>query len=134
MYSTAMSKARLTHGFVFVSDLDRTIAFYENAFGMTAQRTSDAGYVMMHGVEGASIALHELPADLRAPISQPPSWRSDTAYKLCFAVNDLLEIRAAIIAFGGQAKEPWSWDGATYCDATDPEGNVIQIYSQAESE
>ena len=126
-----MPTARLTHGFVFVQDLERVVSFYEGALGMTARRTSDEGYVMMEATEGASVALHRVPEAYRSPLSVPPAWRDDTAYKLCIATDDLPGLRAAILAHGGQAKDPWSWESTTFCETTDPEGNVIQIYSPA---
>ena len=51
---------RLSHGFVFVKHLEPMVRFYEQAFGMVARRSSDAGFVRMEAAEGAGIALHYL--------------------------------------------------------------------------
>lgn len=129
-----MTAARLSHGFVFVKHLEPMIRFYEGAFGMTCRRSSDAGYVIMEAPDGgADVALHTLPAPIAEQIhlSQPPRWRDDTCYKLCFATDDLEGLRAAILAHGGQAKEPWEWEGTRYCECADPEGNVVQILTPA---
>lgn len=109
------------------------IRFYEGAFGLTARRTGDAGFVVMEALDGgAGVALHALPAAIaeRVQVSSPPRWRDDTAYKLCFATDDLEGLRAAIVAHGGQAKEPWAWEGTRFCECTDPEGNVVQIFTR----
>ena len=122
---------RLSHGFVFVLDLGRMIAFYRDAFGMTPRPSSDPGFVRMDAVDGAGIALHLLPPHVRqhVHVTEPPRWRDDTAYKLCFETDDLDALRRAILASGGQAREPWTWEGTTFCECTDPEGNVVQIWS-----
>ena len=99
---------------------------------MRRENPSDAGFVLMRASAGADVAIHRLPAHLAAenPIRQPPRWRDNTAYKLCFETDDLVGQRAAILAHGGQAKEPWSWEGTQFCECTDPEGNVVQIFSR----
>lgn len=126
-----MPTARLSHGFVFVKDVERMLRFYEGAFGMTAVRSSDAGFVRVVGAGGAGVAIHAVPQAISDQIhlSDPPCWRDDTAYKLCFQTDDLEGLRAQILAHGGQAKDPWSWEGTRFCECTDPEGNVVQIFS-----
>jgi predicted enzyme related to lactoylglutathione lyase len=125
-----MPTSRLAHAFVFASDLDRVAAFYTGAFGMRREDSSDAGFVIMRASAGADVAIHRLPPHIAAQIELdvPPRWRDDTAYKICFETDDLAAQRAAILAHGGQAKEPWSWEGTEFCECTDPEGNVIQIF------
>ena len=54
--------------------------------------------------------------------------KNDTAYKLCFETDDLEATRAAVLAAGGLAKEPWVWEGTRYCECADPEGNVVQLF------
>ena len=125
-----MATSKLTHAFVFASDLERVAAFYAGAFGMRRESSADAGLVMMRAASGADVAIHSLPPHIAAQISidEPPRWRDDTAYKICFETDDLAGQRAAILAHGGQAKEPWSWKGTAFCECTDPEGNVVQIF------
>lgn len=122
---------RLGHGFVFVKDLPRMVAFYEGALGMTARRTSHAGFVRMECPEGPGVALHELPAHIQplVQVTTPPRWRDDTAYKLCFETDDLPGTRLAILEHGGLARDPWTWEGVTFCECADPEGNVVQIFA-----
>ena len=129
----SLPTARLTHAFVFACDLERVAAFYAGAFGMMRDDTPDAGFVMMRGNGGAHLAIHALPPAIAAGIDvqSPPRWRDDTAYKICFETDDLGAQRAAVLAHGGLAKEPWSWASTTFCECTDPEGNVVQIYQPA---
>ena len=125
-----MATSRLAHGFVFVVDFERVVAFYEGAFGMRREPSSDDGFVIMRGRGDAGVAIHRVPPHIASqmPVASPPRWRDDTAYKLCFETDDLAAQRAAILAHGGQAKEPWSWEGTDFCECTDPEGNVVQIF------
>lgn len=58
-------------------------------------------------------------------------WRDESAMKICFDTDDLDAQRQAILDHGGQAKSPWDWAGIRFCECTDPEGNVVQIFSPA---
>jgi predicted enzyme related to lactoylglutathione lyase len=120
----------LAHVFVFTSDLERMAAFYAGALGLRRENTADAGFVMMRSGAGADVALHQVPPRIAAQIeiTSPPRWRDDTALKICFVTDDLDAQRRAILDHGGQAKDPWSWNGTDFCECTDPEGNVIQIF------
>jgi predicted enzyme related to lactoylglutathione lyase len=126
-----MQAAHLSHGFVFVKHLEPMVRFYDEAFGMICRPSSHPGFVMMEAPDGSGVALHTLPDAIANEIclTQPPCWRDDTAYKLCFATDDLEGLRAAILAHGGQAKEPWAWEGTRFCECADPEGNVVQIFT-----
>jgi hypothetical protein len=86
----------------------------------------------LRGTGGADLALHQVPEHIAAEITieSPPRWRDDTTYKICFETDDLAALRGAIIEHGGQAKEPWSWEGTDFCECTDPEGNVVQTLSR----
>jgi predicted enzyme related to lactoylglutathione lyase len=125
-----MAAPRLAQVFVFTSDLERMAEFYAGAFGLRREGSADAGFVIMRAATGADVALHQLPPHVAESITiaTPPVWREDTALKFCFHTDDLAAQRVAIVAHGGQAKEPWSWAGTDFCECTDPEGNVIQIF------
>ena len=128
-----MATSRLAHAFVFTSDIERMATFYAAAFGLRREDSADAGFIMMRGASGADLALHQVPDRIAAQITvgSPPRWRDDTAYKICFETDDLTAQRQAILQHGGQAKEPWSWEGTDFCECTDPEGNVVQIFCRA---
>jgi predicted enzyme related to lactoylglutathione lyase len=126
-----MPTSRLAHAFVFARDLERVAAFYAGAFAMRRENSSDAGFVIMRATAGgADVAVHKIPDHIASQIRlvDPPRWRDDTAYKICFETDDLVAQRAAIVAHGGQAKDPWAWETTDFCECTDPEGNVIQIF------
>lgn len=111
-------------------------AFYAAAFGLRREDSADAGFVMMRGTTGSDLALHQVPDRIAAKITieSPPVWRDDTAIKICFETDDstaFWELRQAILDHGGRAKEPWSWEGTDFCECTDPEGNVVQIFCRS---
>ncbi|MEQ1564990.1 MAG: VOC family protein [Myxococcota bacterium] len=121
---------RLAHGFLYVKHLEPMISFYEHVLGFVTTRSSHPGFVTMtpgHGLPG--LALHVLPDAVAAEVhlTTPPREREDAAIKLCFTVTDLEAARAAVVARGGLAREPWTWEGVTYCECCDPEGNVLQL-------
>ena len=124
-----MTPPRLAHVFVFTADLERMAAFYAGAMGLRRENSSDAGFVIMRAATGADVALHQLPPHIleQITIDSPPRWRDDTALKMSFETDDLDAQRQAILDHGGQAKDPWAWEGTRFCECTDPEGNVVQI-------
>ena len=127
-----MNPPRLAHVFVFTSDLERMAAFYAGAMGLTRENSSDAGFVIMRAANGADVALHQLPPHILAEIDlqSPARWRDDTALKMSFETDDLDAQRQVILDHGGQAKDPWSWANTRFCECTDPEGNVVQIFQR----
>jgi predicted enzyme related to lactoylglutathione lyase len=127
-----MNAPRLAHVFVFTSDLERMAAFYAGAMGLTRQNSSDAGFVVMRAATGAGVALHQVPPHILAQIDlqSPARWRDDTALKMSFETDDLDAQRQAILDHGGQAKDPWSWENTRFCECSDPEGNVVQIFQR----
>jgi len=121
--------SRFSHALLFVADLERMIAFYSGVFALAHEATAaDDGFVFLRGRSGGDLALHRLPPHVLSPLATPPAWREDCASKLCFAVDDLASARQRLLDHGGQAKEPWTWEGRTLCECCDPEGNVIQLY------
>lgn len=127
-----MTPPRLAHVFVFVCDIERMVAFYTGAMGLRRDDSSDAGFVIMRASLGADVALHQLPPEIieLVALQHPARWRDDTALKMSFQTDDLEAQRQAILDHGGQAKEPWAWEGTRFCECTDPEGNVVQIFQR----
>lgn len=127
-----MNPPRLAHVFVFTSDLERMAAFYAGAMGLTREDSSDAGFVVMRASSGADVALHQVPPHIleQIDLQSPARWRDDTALKMSFQTDDLDAQRQAILDHGGQAKQPWSWENTRFCECTDPEGNVVQIFQR----
>ena len=123
---------RLAHVMIFAKNLAPMVTFYENVFDLVSEPSSDPGYIVLKSKAGAGIALHALPAAIAECIelTSPPEWRNQTAYKVCFEVADLDAHRSRILHHGGQAKEPWEWERIRFCECTDVEGNVIQIFTR----
>ena len=123
--------SRLAHVLIFAKQMQPMMTFYERSFDMFAEASADPSFVMLNGQGGASLALHALPPAIADDIvlTRPPTLRENTALKACFEVDDLEAHRQRIIANGGQAKEPWQWEGRRYCECADPEGNVLQIFA-----
>lgn len=126
-----MADVSWAHGFVFAKHLDRMAEFYTQAFGWSVHATADSGFVFV-GPAGSrpALALHALPPHVAEDIDveSPPKLRDETFYKLCFSTDDLEATRDAILTHGGRAQTPWEWGGRRYCECSDPEGNVIQIF------
>ena len=114
---------------LFAKDLPTLVDFYAAAFGLTPVASSDAGYVALTDGQDTMLAVHAIPADIADTIviGSPPGFRDDVAIKPCFVTDDLGAARRAIVDHGGQAKEPWAWEGTLYCECSDPEGNVLQV-------
>lgn len=123
---------RLAHVMIFAKHLEPLAAFYERAFDMTREPSSDPGFLIMRARSGVGLALHALPPPIADDIelTSPPRWRDDTAYKVCFEVTDLDAQRMRIADHGGQVKEPWTWEGTLFCECADPEGNALQIFAR----
>jgi len=125
-----MKSPRLAHVLVVTKDLPKMQAFYEKAFELTAEPTTDPGFVVLRAKDGAGIALHALPQEIAASFEtkSPPDFREETCLKACFEVSELDAQRQRIVACGGQAKPPWEWAGTRFAECADPEGKVLQIY------
>jgi len=127
-----MTEARLAHVMIFVKDVPKMAAFYERAFELTREPSSDPGFVVLKSPSGAGVALHALP-EVFASLARktPPDWREDACQKVCFEVADLDARRQRILDAGGQAKDPWLWERSRFCECADPEGNVLQIFEKS---
>ena len=114
---------------LFTTDVRRLADFYREALGMRERPGGGPVWQVLEG-EGAEIALHAIPERYARDIhiSSPPEPRTTLPTKLCFAVDDPLATREALLARGAQMFEPKQIDGQPFCDGTDPDGNVLQFY------
>jgi predicted enzyme related to lactoylglutathione lyase len=113
---------------LYVEDVERVGGFYEACLGLRRVeigeaycRLETAGFTLwlVRGEDGA--APNPSPTSSAARRSQVP-------VKLCFAVQDLHDVRSAVADVGGQLDERvWSFGGYHRCDAVDPEGNIVQV-------
>ena len=125
-----MSQNVVAAAVLYAKDPERVVAFYTGAVGLAV--TSDEPDHAVLALSGFQLVVLRIPDHIAADIdiADPPVRREDTAVKLVFFVKDLAVVRASAPALGGSVNPPereWNFDGATVCDGTDPEGNVIQL-------
>ena len=123
----SFSPVRLNHAVLFVADLERSIAFYEKAFGMT----------VMASEPRANAAFLRLPRSgnhhdlgLFGVGAQPPRPRGSLGlYHLAWqldTIDELVEARATLIGLGAYGGE--SSHGATKSIyGQDPDGNEFEV-------
>ena len=110
---------------LFVEGLTRSANFYAALLGgelsdlsVTFVRVStDANEVLLHQIPGAT------PDATYAP-------REDAAMKPVYFVAAIDTARSAVVALGGRVYDAGTvatYGNVNYCDAVDPEGNIIQL-------
>jgi predicted enzyme related to lactoylglutathione lyase len=110
---------------LFVEDLTRSASFYAALLGADLQDqsetfvriTSDSSEVLIHKIPGT------VPDETYAP-------RKDAAMKPVYVVGSIDAARSAVAQLGGcvyDASTVSTYGNVNYCDAVDPEGNIIQL-------
>ena len=112
--------ASFDHLYLRVSDLGRSVAFYER-LGFSATRWD--GYVRLEGDDGIYIGME-----------QDTSVRAGSAIELVIRVDDVdrryEELTAAGVRFDGSpADQEW---GARHVWLADPDGNRLSLFSTTE--
>ena len=113
---------------LFVNDLDSMALFYSGLLKCEPRETM-ADFVHFSR-DRLNLMLHAIPAEYRETLQFPPTLREDSAWKPTFEASSIDECRAFASDHGGfvkPASEQWELDGFAYCNANDPEGNVIQL-------
>jgi len=106
---------------LYVKDVARVAAFYQQHFGMKPLPGGEEGWVELSGGKrGCNIALH------RAASSQ----KSGAAIKIVFEVSNVREFKAACEADGLKFGVIHSFSSFEFANAKDPAGNSIQISSR----
>ena len=107
---------------IWVSNLERSIAFYEALFSTKSDYVSD-GFASVAG-GGNEVLLHLLPEEYRAE----PSYGEANPIKPVFEVASIHDARSAASAHGGSLRDDSNTHGEwTYVDGNDPDGHVIQV-------
>ncbi|HEX6917169.1 MAG TPA: VOC family protein [Phycicoccus sp.] len=122
-----VNAVRLNHAVLFVSDLERSVAFYEQAFGMTVmarEPRADAAFLRLP----RSGNHHDL--GLFGVGAQPPRPRGSLGlYHLAWqvdTVDELVEARATLLRLRALTGE--SSHGATKSlYGRDPDGNEFEV-------
>lgn len=115
---------------IYVIDLPKMGAFYEQCFGLVTVDSADSHRVLES--EAWLLTLVKAPSRIAATIqiTDPPRRRTDAPVKLVFAVRSIGETRTRAAELGGQidpVDTQWEFRGSLRCDGIDPEGNVIQL-------
>jgi predicted enzyme related to lactoylglutathione lyase len=110
----------LVRAVVSVSDLDRSLDFYQAALGLR-RREASAPIARLTDSTGVEVLLHE----------RPPS-AGDAGVSLSFAVDDVDAATSAAVAAGATvidepADQPW---GERQSVLRDPDGHVLCLVRQ----
>lgn len=106
---------------LFVTDIPRVAAFYQQHFGMKPLPGGEAGWLeLSSGKHGCSIGLH------KAASRQ----KGGAAVKIVFGVPDVRKFKAEREADGLRFGPLYSPGEFEFANAKDPAGNSIQISSR----
>ena len=111
---------------IYVGDLERMRAFYQQCFEFTTA-DNGPGY---HGLKSGSWLLTLVHSPEAIPATTPPTRRANTPVKLAFEVASIQALRPIAASLGGQVspvESEWEFRNAIHCDCVDPEGNVVQL-------
>ena len=114
---------RLGRAMIFVGDLPKMIAFYQDKLGMRPLGEARLdNYVEFEG----GLALHLIPEAARCGNGGPVEPREQNPVKLSFEVGDVAAERRRLEGLGVTILDrPWGgWD------AVDPEGNVFGVVAR----
>lgn len=118
---------RLNRAMIYVKDLERMAAFYENTLGLKPVEETRLENWVEFEAGNTRFSLHAIPSQIaqQIEISSPPRPREKNPIKLSFEVDDAAAERARLESLGVTiVQRPW---GAY--DGIDPEGNVFGIYA-----
>ena len=110
---------------LFVDNLDRSANFYAALLGADLLDQSET-FIRVTS-ESSEVLLHKIPGST-PDVSYAP--RADAAMKPVYFVASIDVARTAVANLGGRvydASTVATYGNVHYCDALDPEGNVIQL-------
>jgi catechol 2,3-dioxygenase-like lactoylglutathione lyase family enzyme len=111
---------RISRIILFVADVPRAAAFYQRHFGLEPVGPEEEGWLELRA-GGCNLALHHG--------KLPPGEQSHSPVKIVFAVNNVRDAVKQFAANGLKFGEVHEWNGISFADTKDPEGNPIQISS-----
>jgi predicted enzyme related to lactoylglutathione lyase len=123
-------------GAVIYAKNPRLIAdFYQHVVGMSVSQVTD-DFITLEA-NSFRLVLLQIPERLArmVTVESPPLRRENAAIKPIFYVKSLANSREAAAKFGGAlngTRREWTFEGATVCDGSDPEGNVYQLRESKE--
>jgi len=111
---------------IFTGDHKRLAKFYEGMTGLAVSFADD--HITVLGSDTLELVIHSIKGE--PAVSNPPRIREDGYIKPFFPVSSLSEAREKAATLGGQLRPQsaeWTGRGFRACEATDPDGNVIQF-------
>lgn len=119
---------------LYVQDLARVRPFYSGLGLSVVDERADA-FVVLES-DDWQLTLVKMRADVarQNPLQDPPARRERVPVKLAFVVGSIEGVRPVLERVGGVTDDPateWMFGGMRRCDATDPEGNVVQLLEPA---
>lgn len=111
---------------LYVQDVDRLAAFYQEAFGLPVVEEIKGEWAVL-AAGPCQLALHRVGKPYR---TADPDWQAESNAKLVMTVDrPIAEMRAALAAKGARMGNIKSYPPLTglLCDGKDPEGNVFQL-------
>jgi predicted enzyme related to lactoylglutathione lyase len=126
LVSTAVKAAAV----LYVKQLDRMGAFYQECFALTAAET--AGDYRVLESDAWTLSLVVVPDEIARGIqlATPPRRRHHAPIKLAFVVPNIEAVRSVVAGRGGRLdprETQWDFRGFRHCDGVDPEGNVMEL-------
>ncbi len=115
---------------IFTGNHKRLAKFYEAMAGLAVRFTDDSHTVL--GSDTFELVIHSLSGE--PAVTEPPLAREDSYIKPFFPVSSLSKARERAAVLGGQLRpqnKEWAARGFRACEATDPDGNVIQFREDA---
>ncbi len=110
---------------LFVEGLTRSANFYAALLG--GELSGQSATFVRVSTDANEVLLHQIPGAI--PDESYPI-REDAAMKPVYVVGSIDAARAAVAQLGGRvydASTVATYGNVHYCDAVDPEGNVIQL-------
>ncbi len=113
---------KVGYAIVFVSDMERSIAFYRDVIGLTLKFQTT--HWTEFATEGATLALHKADATATPPVKAEPAGRCRPG----FAVQNIAEFHQRMIDRGVPCLQPPTETfGACIAQYADPDGLVISV-------
>jgi predicted enzyme related to lactoylglutathione lyase len=110
---------------LFVEDLMRSANFYAALLGADLTDRSDT-FVRVTN-DSSELLIHKIPGSVPDEAYAP---REEVAMKPVYFVGSIDAARAVVAQLGGRvydASTVATYGNVHYCDAVDPEGNIIQL-------
>lgn len=110
---------------LFVDDLTRSANFY--AALLSADLFEQSNSFVRVASDSSEVLIHKVPRTVSDETYAP---REEVAIKPVYIVGSIDAARAAVAQLGGRVYDASSvatYGNVHYCDAVDPEGNIIQL-------